>query len=286
MGHMVYDGKMWLLGGFEPQRVNDVWSSSDGENWSRATAAAEWPPRNLPSCLVYDGKMWIMGGSDQIERKSVTYNDVWNSTDGVNWRQVTANAAWSARSAASAVVFDGKMWVLGGMDAPYGRAHNHDVWFSTDGKNWEQATDYAPWSPRAMHSSVVFDGRMWVIGGGVYDESYYKNTAVDHDDVWYSTDGKNWTEATGRAGWPARRFHRSVVYDGKMWVIGGHHRGNRNDVWSSSDGENWSKMTSGAAWSVRHEPACLVFRDKLWLLGGFGQVLYNDIWTYDAAPAR
>ena len=296
MGHLVYDDKMWILGGFEPGRVNDVWSSSDGEIWECVTSAAEWPPRNLPTCLVYDGKMWLMGGSDQIQRKSVTYNDVWNSTDGQNWNLVTPNAAWSARSAASSLVFNGKMWIFGGMDAPwrgapgarppglssmgkYGRAHNHDVWYSTDGIGWEQAADYAPWSDRAMHSSVVFDNKMWVIGGGVYDESYYRNTVVNYNDVWFSTDGENWTEATGHAGWPARRFHRSVVYEDKMWVIGGNNYGNRNDTWYSSDGEHWSRLKSDQLWSVRHEPACLVYRDKLWLLGGFGQELYNDIWT-------
>ena len=153
MGHLVYDDKMWILGGFEPGRVNDVWSSSDGEIWECVTSAAEWPPRNLPTCLVYDGKMWLMGGSDQIQRKSVTYNDVWNSTDGQNWNLVTPNAAWSARSAASSLVFNGKIWIFGGMDAPYGRAHNHDVWYSTDGIGWEQATDYAH---RSSYQSAPF----------------------------------------------------------------------------------------------------------------------------------
>ena len=70
------------------------------------TDSAPWSKRDSMGHLVYDGKMWLMGGSDQIQRKSVTYNDVWNSTDGQNWNQVTPNAAWSARSAASSLVFN------------------------------------------------------------------------------------------------------------------------------------------------------------------------------------
>ncbi len=283
MGHVVYDGRMWIMGGFIPQRVNDVWWSRDGKEWTQAAAEAPWAVRNLPNCLVFDGKMWLMAGGSYVGNKignqHIAYNDVWSSTDGASWELVTDNAAWSPRSAASAVVHDGKMWIMGGMDWDNGRKPSHDVWHSENGADWTLATDYAPWCARSMQSSVVFDGKMWVLGGGVYDESVYANTAVDFQDVWSSTDGVEWREATGAAAWPARRFHRSVVHDGRMWILGGSHYGNRRDVWHSTDGATWQRGED-APWPVRHEPAALVFENKLWVIGGFGKTLYNDVWSY------
>ena len=83
-------------------------------------------------------------------------------------------------------------------------------------KRWQCATENAGWSGRYGHTSVVFDNKMWVLGGG------YKN------DVWYSSDGINWVCATENAGWSPRDDHTSVVFDNKMWVLGG---GYKNDVW-------------------------------------------------------
>jgi hypothetical protein len=52
--------------------------------------------------------------------------------------------------------------------------------------------------------------------------------------------GANWIEATTSAGWSARYGHQSLVYDEKLWIMGGlstdANGGPKNDVWSSSDG--------------------------------------------------
>lgn len=67
---------------------------------------------------------------------------------------------------------------------------------------------------------------MWVMGG-------YGNVVGqwERNDVWYSTDGITWTQATAAAGWAARDGLGSVVYKNKMWVMGGSYL---HDVWSSS----------------------------------------------------
>lgn len=130
-----------------------------------------------------------------------------------------------------------------------------------------------------MHSTVVFDDKLWVMGGGIYHTAHPFNTVRDYSDVWRSEDGVHWTQATDAAGWTARRFHSSVVYQNRMWVIAGYHRGNRNDVWCSHDGVHWREVTSDSLWPIRHEPSCLVFQDRLWLLGGYGDQLYDDVWA-------
>jgi hypothetical protein len=54
------------------------------------------------------------------------------------------------------------MWVLGGRDN--GGLLN-DVWSSSDGVAWAQATSAAPWNARASFGALVFNGQLWVMGG-------------------------------------------------------------------------------------------------------------------------
>jgi len=126
-----------------------------------------------------------------------------------------------------------------------------------------------------MHTSVVFDNKIWVLGG--FDGSNYLN------DVWCSADGVNWTQATANAQWAARYGHTSVVLDNDIWVLGGP----QNDVWYSADGESWTKATDSAGWSARIWHASVVFDSKVWVLGGKGSSPWNDVWYSSglAAPA-
>ncbi len=71
----------------------------------------------------------------------------------MTWTQATSAASWSTRWQHTSVVFDNKMWVMGG----YGGSYLHDVWYSTDGTNWTCATSAAPWSARCRPTSVVYD---------------------------------------------------------------------------------------------------------------------------------
>ena len=271
MGEVVFDGKMWLLGGYTPGRINDVWCSADGVDWTCVTKAAAWPERNLPCSVVFNNRMWLFGGFAKEGKAS--YNDIWCSRDGKRWDLAAEHAPWSPRGAAGAAVFDGKLWITGGFDYSDFK-HNSEVWCSVDGKEWRQVTANAPWPPRAMHGCVIFDGKLWIVGGGEYNTAFPANTKTDYGDVWSSSDGKNWRQVTAAAAWPARRFHGCVVYDNKIWVLGGYHQGNSNDVWFSSDGKTWAQATSPQQWSIRHEPACLVFKGSLWVLGGFGDTLF------------
>jgi len=200
---VVYDDKMWVLGGADSTYKNDVWWSTDGVTWTRATAAAGWSARRGHTSLVYDDKMWVIGGYGGSYR-----SDAWWSTDGVTWTQATGAAGWSSRYEHASVVYDNKMWVMGG----YPGYNKNDVWWSTDGVSWTQATSAAAWSARCAHTVLTYDNKMWVMGG---DDITYKN------DVWWSTDGVSWTQATSAAAWSARSYPTSVVYDNKMWVMGG-----------------------------------------------------------------
>ena len=93
-------------------------------------------------------------------------NDVWRSTDnGATWKQMTANAGWSARSFHSSVVCpDGSIVVMGGANS---ETMDNDAWRSIDnGATWTQMTANAEWSAREFHSSVAMpDGSIVLMGG-------------------------------------------------------------------------------------------------------------------------
>ena len=258
---LVYDNKMWVLGGNDGSRKNDVWDSTNGINWRQVTGSAGWSARWGHTSLVYDNKMWVIGGNDGSRK-----NDVWYSTDGINWEQATGASAWSARINHTSLVFDNKMWVLGGENTSY----KNDIWYSTDGINWKQATGAAAWSARSNHTSLVYDNKMWVIGG---------NDGPHKNDIWYSTDGINWVQATDSADWSGRRNFTSLVYDNKMWVLGGLTSNMRyNDIWYSTNGINWEQATANSIWSSRWSHTSLVYDNKMWVLGGNGAARKNDVW--------
>ena len=262
---VVFDDKIWVLGGFDGTYKNDVWYSSDGVNWNLATSNAPWSPRFNHTSVVFDGKIWVLGGHDGALR-----NDVWYSSDGTNWTLVTSNAGWSGRSGHTSVVFDDKIWVLGGHDG----ARRNDVWYSSDGVNWTLVTSNAGWSGRSGHTSVVFDDKIWVLGG--YTSPTSKN------DVWYSSNGLTWTEATSNAEWLPRTEHTSVVFANKIWVLSGYEGlPCRADVWCSPNGINWdSTQRVDRKWLRRRDHTSVVFDDKIWVLGGFDSLnnYRNDIW--------
>jgi len=283
-GEVVYDGHMWILGGWEssyeaPPR--DVWKSVDGKNWELVTDNAPWLHSDLPMSIAFKDKMWMMGGwyNGRLDDRSAS-NQVWSSTNGKDWKLETGNAGWSPRCAAAIVEFDDKMWILGGTSQYYyggDSALLSDVWFSEDGIQWHLATDEAPWPPRAFHQAVALNGRIYVMGGGNYDPEYH-----GLNDVWSSADGIEWRQETPAAPWHERIWFCSVVYHGHMWVIGGWSGNpyqNWPDTWYSKDGKNWKQLqTKGPNWKERHEHSAFVFENKLWIAGGMTPPLVNDVW--------
>lgn len=228
-GNVIFESKMWVVGGDQAHGhyQSDVWNTTDGVNWTKVTAEAPWGQRALHVTGVYKGRIWVMGGQtlpQYAPGPDVLYNDVWSSIDGKTWTQVTANAPWSPRGMIDrAVEFNGRMWLVGGgtfqTPAHHSRQYYNEVWSTTDGLNWRKDLAQAPWEPREYHSVAVFDNKIWVLGGW-------------HDynlsDVWYSSDGVNWTELPNTP-WPERHAPSVFVYDNHLWVTGGSGPKDSND---------------------------------------------------------
>jgi len=81
------------------------------------------------------------------------------------------------------------------------------------------------------------------------------------------------------APFPARYMHTSVVYDNKIWVMGGKSGASRlNDIWSSPDGTNWTQATPSSLFSKRDSLSSIEFNNEMWILAGWdGTSIFNDV---------
>jgi hypothetical protein len=252
-------------------------------NWVPVTDKAGWQPRDSQGELVYRDQLWIFGG--WFDSFQAPPRDVWSSPDGKTWKLVAKEAPWKHSDLAMSLVFDDRMWMMGGWynGRLPGHSASSEVWWSTDGARWEQATAQAGWSPRIAAATVVFKGKMWILGGT--ENYYFGDDASLKNDVWSSSDGKTWTLITASAGWSPRAYHQAVVLNDKMYVFGG---GNYvpkyhavNDVWCSADGATWTKLTDAAPWHPRLWFSSVVYRDRMWVLGGWSNNPsrnWGDVW--------
>jgi hypothetical protein len=296
-GALTFNGRMWLLGGWNPSdkkhfpRIcnNEVWSSRDGAAWTLEKAntfldrtfdsARDWEGRHTAGYVVFKDRMWIVGGD---VNQGHYHFDVWSSADGKSWSFVNRGkpVPWGPRALHYTLVFRDKIWVMGGQTIPnIARTEEHfyrDIWNSADGTNWEQVRPREPyWPQRGMiGGSVVFKDRIWILGGGTYDTPK-KPSRQFFNDVWSSADGVIWQEHVQHAPWEPRQYHDVATFDGRMWVLEGYNKKNRNDVWYSADGVNWYEVPK-TPWAPRHAASVFVHDGALWMVAGNN--MQSDVW--------
>ena len=224
-----FNNRLWVTGGMDYSTntfLNEIWSSQDGKNWSRAERNAEWSPRKGHTVVAFKDKLWLFGGEigvDEHRSPNEFVNDIWSSSDGIRWTKVANDAPWEPRGNPKVLVFKNKLWLIGGQ----GRS---DIWQSDDGKSWSQIKTEVPWQGRYDYGLAAFDNFMWVYGGR---ESNPRNA---YRDVWFSPDGLRWIQQTDKAPWTPRSGGFCVVFEEKLFLYGGKHTGHQDsfsgDIWT------------------------------------------------------
>lgn len=186
-----YQKCLWVMGGQHVSFIgnpfyNDVWKSCDGAQTWHSLGNAPWKTRAGIAFEIFDGKMIVAGGcfGSSIGSGRKFLNDVWASSDGVQWTQLTPNASWTARSGARLVVLQNKLLLLAGEVGFTPETQDGDVWSSVDGSVWEVVTTTPGWSARSGHGVVALGGEVLVIAG------WHDNKCLH--DLWSSSDGKTW----------------------------------------------------------------------------------------------
>jgi hypothetical protein len=178
---VAFRGKLWVIGGqnmpvfvsVEKDRFdNDVWSSVDGETWTRVLDHAPWSPRGMiGGAAVFRGRIWLLGGGTYDTPTTRTrnfYNEVWSTDDGVKWES-HGQAPWHPRQYHDVAVWDDQLWVLEG----WNQTNRNDVWRSPDGVNWYEVPN-TPWAVR--HAATVFVHRdaLWMVAGNNMTSDVWK----------------------------------------------------------------------------------------------------------------
>lgn len=304
-GALTYKGRMWFIGGWNPSgnvrnffpRIcnNEVWSSVDGLDWRLERdntfkdrsfdSKKDWEGRHTAGYVVHQDKMWILGG----DCNQGNYQpDVWNSTDGKDWKLINPETPWGKRALHYTVAHADQMWVMGGQTMPAfakaDEAFYRDIWTSKDGVEWKEIKPQEPyWSARGMiGGSAVHQGRIWILGGGTYDTPKTP-TRQYMNDVWSSADGVSWTKHIDAAPWAPRQYHDVAVWDDRLWVFEGFSKQNRNDAWYSADGGHWFEVPN-TPWKPRHAASVFVHANALWMVAGNN--MEPDVWKLQRKVAK
>lgn len=230
---ITFKDKLWILGGHRPgvgfafdDVTNKVWSSSDGVAWDAdvpANDADRWSKRERIEAVVFNGMLWVVGGNPypsfgNTNAPSAAYNDIWNTTDGINWTQVTPAATFIPRTHPSVFVYDEKIWVVGGIDN--GDNYLSDVWNSTDGVTWTEVTVNTPFPGRTAAEVVINKDQIIMVGG--------ENADGVLGDMWVSENGGvDWTKIESGdvralpSNFKPRKDFSMLVHDGSIYIFGG-----------------------------------------------------------------
>ena len=147
-----------------------------------------------------------------------------------------------------AVCLQNKLWLIGG-GAADPNLRSNEIWsYDSDAGEWRQH-DQPLWSPRMGHACVVFNDKLWVLGGN--DE-----TGTSVNEVWaatFSNEQFTWEQKSGDAPgipptpWPSRCMFAVTTFNRKLWIYGGltePFSDPLEDLWSSEDGKTWQPYTT------------------------------------------
>lgn len=110
-----------------------------------------------------------MGGYSNTS--SLYKNDIWSSNDGINWTEESSAAGWSGRERAGNLVFNNKIWIVGG----YTGSYVNDIWYSSDGRTFIEETSSSSWQPCMIFALHDFSNNMWILGGKIGASNWLNN---------------------------------------------------------------------------------------------------------------
>ena len=310
---VAFSGRIWMIGGISPGSVavvtsifGDVWSSSDGANWTQETAAAEFGGRSNHRVVTDGQKLLLIAGADV---NGVVQRDVWSSTNGRNWTPIAYPAEFAAQSDPGAAYLNGQFWVF---------RDGGEVWSSATGANWTKRSLTAAIPGRSALASAVFESRMWVLGdenqlwstadgfswteeahrvpaGAIFTSPFLfgrenqlllvgaalsaSGTTQWYREVWQSNDGKNWTRIAGSVPFDAWAVNKVVDLNGKLLAFAPDSTNSALPrVWASTDGASWTLLPANPGFGSRYNYQVVVHNNLVWVLGG-GATGPNDVWS-------
>lgn len=174
----IFNDKLWIITIADGSHAsNEIWFSEDGENWSLALANAPFPVRYSATLYADDEQLYLMGGYTGSGDDESSYEDVWMSSDGIQWDRAAESGGYGSFNDGSVIRFDGRFYAIGGWRS---ESYEQPAFVSDNGINWNRLPE-SDYIKDLIVDVVVFNGAMWtaILAG----PTHY---------MWTTTDGFNW----------------------------------------------------------------------------------------------
>ena len=298
-GALVYDSKLWLIGGWNPSDStnfprtcnNEVLNSEDGVTWTQVKANTFWKDFDQYS------RAGLAGAIAASADKPYGLGTAWTVTED------TSNGGHAVYRSAETIPAG---HTVHSFYAKAGSRSRIMLYFSDDYAVGFDLSDGSTFTPSGVTGLCTTYG-CELIADGWYRCWAYRETSIAtylsvygcNASAWsYLGTSKDWLIAGPQSEigtavteyWEGRHTAGYCVFDNKMWIIGGdciqgHYQ---YDVLNSTDGKDWTLVNGGAPIPG---PRCLqvvvVHEGKIFLMGGqtipesapATDIQYNDVWS-------
>lgn len=216
----------------------------------------QFEKRSRHQSVVFNDKIWIIGGELEIDGWRELPASIWSSENGEIWTKNRKPPKFNNSNKFKAIVFRNKLFVMG--EFIDDRNRNVDqVYSSEDGIDWVLENDDFPIISNDFHV-VEFQNKLWIINMG------YSSVKI-----WSSNDGINWSFIKETMEIDPRIQKPSfVVYNNKIWMIGGTAYGNDKRIYNSKTGSDWNLVTENPEYPPRWQQSVTIHCGKMWIMGG------------------
>ena len=221
----------------------------DNKHWYELRLRGKLPERRgYNSCFVHESTLYIYGGHDI--------------------REGSMDTLWKL-----------PLDTLRDLSLPEAQQEKNCGWTQVSYAGKEQP------GPLAHHSSVEYNGKMFLFGGSNLE---YDNKLL------FSLDLKSYewrvVKTTGDQGPKTRDEHSAVVHEKRMVVYGGFVEGAiQNDMWALNlDNFAWEEMQQGEKLPpARAGHSTVLCEGAMWVFGGKDEEnnKLNDLWKFDFASS-
>lgn len=250
---MAFNNRFWVGGGLSRDLINvpkhrivdtsqDTWVSNDLINWSREESEGEFPGLQGHDMVSFNNRLWIIGGASN--ENNAASNEVWVSDDGIHWQPNRpaddSKLLPQSLGKTSVAEFNGALWM-------YFVSYTDKKSYIAKGElvngtlEWSRH-EVADIPARRDQQLVSFKNQLWVIGGRQYESPF-----AGLEDVWSSSDGTSWTQATADFGFGGAIYHlRAVAGNDRLVVTGSTNSGSRGNlqIRYTSNGNQWFTVST------------------------------------------
>ena len=219
-GFIAYDGKLYLIGGrgVKPVQIFDPSTNS----WTNGSS----PPFQMHhfQAVLFNDLIYVVGaytGACCDSESGLT--NVWTYSPNTNqWVQRHEIPADRRRGSTGAVVYNDKIYIVGGIEGGHGTPATAYNWFDEydpSSGQWK----VLPNAPRVRDHfhAVLHNGKMYLTGGRDSSHPSVTQDTVDEIDVYNFVTGL-WSTLPSSKDVPTPRGGTaSVLYQGEILVIGG-----------------------------------------------------------------